>query len=160
MEESDAERFAGRRADDSRAQRDHDGRASEPYPFPTVALPARHFVALTAVVIVFLAHRSAGTVIDEGGLFLLSSIAVLGSAWFAGTGSALSVTVLGAVLGSVVAGRDGLAGGPDASRAVRRTGTAADRLVAELRRRATDRRSARPRLANAARARDQRRRAG
>jgi signal transduction histidine kinase/ActR/RegA family two-component response regulator len=78
--------------------------ASGPYPFPAVALPARHFVALTAVVIVFLAHRAAGTVIDEGGVFLLLSIAVLGSAWFAGTGSALSVTVLGAVLGSVVAG--------------------------------------------------------
>src|SRR5688500_13321175 len=83
-------------------------RASGPYPFPTVALPARHFVALIAVVIVFLAHRAAGTIIDEGGLFLLLSIVVLGSAWFAGTGSALSVTVLGAVLGSVVAGRNGL----------------------------------------------------
>ena len=82
-------------------------KASGPYPFPTVALPARHFVALTAVVIVFLAHRAADTVIDEGGLFLLLSIAVLGSAWFAGTGSALSVTVLGAVLGSLVAGTGG-----------------------------------------------------
>jgi signal transduction histidine kinase len=80
--------------------------ASGPYPFPAVALPVRHFVALTAVVIVFMAHRAAGTVIDEGGLFLLLSIAVLGSAWFAGTGSALSVTVLGAVLGSVVAGKE------------------------------------------------------
>jgi signal transduction histidine kinase/CheY-like chemotaxis protein len=83
-------------------------RATGPYPFPTVALPARHFVALTAVVIVFLAHRAAGTVVDEGGLFLLLSIAVLGSAWFAGTGSALSVTVLGAVLGSAVAGGRGV----------------------------------------------------
>ena len=82
-------------------------RATGPYPFPTVAVPARHFVALTAVVIVFLAHRAGGTVVDEGGLFLLLSIAVLGSAWFAGTGSALSVTVLGAVLGSLVAGKDG-----------------------------------------------------
>src|SRR5438034_10946125 len=82
-------------------------RATGPYPFPTVALPARHFVALSAVVIVFLAYRAAGTVIDEGGLFLLLSIAVLGSAWFAGTGSALSVTVLGAVLGSLVAGKHG-----------------------------------------------------
>ena len=79
--------------------------SSGPYPFPAVARPARHFVALTAVVIVILAHRMAGSVVDEGGLFLLLSIAVLGSAWFAGTGSALSVTVLGAVLGSMVAGR-------------------------------------------------------
>ncbi len=82
-------------------------RATGPYPFPTVARPARHFVALTAVVIVFLAHRAADTVIDEGGLFLVLSIVVLGSAWFAGTGSALSVTVLGAVLGSLVAGQQG-----------------------------------------------------
>lgn len=81
-------------------------RAPETYPFPAIARPARHFVALTAVVIVILAHRMAGTVVDEGGLFLLLSIAVLGSAWFAGTGSALSVTVLGAVLGSLVAGRE------------------------------------------------------
>ena len=79
-------------------------KATGPYPFPSVAIPARHFVALTSVVIVFLAHRAAGTVIDDGGLFLLLSIAVLGSAWFAGTGSALSVTVLGAVLGSLAAG--------------------------------------------------------
>jgi signal transduction histidine kinase len=78
-----------------------------PYPFPSIATPARHFVALTSVVIVFLAHRAAGTVIDEGGLFLLLSVAVLGSAWFAGTGSALSVTVLGAVLGSLVSGNTG-----------------------------------------------------
>ena len=78
--------------------------ATGPYPFPAVTLPARHFIALTAVVIVFVAHRAAGTVIDEGGLFLLLSVAVLGSAWFAGTGSALSVIVLGAVLGSAVAG--------------------------------------------------------
>jgi signal transduction histidine kinase/CheY-like chemotaxis protein len=78
----------------------------QPYPFPAIARPARHFVALTAVVIVFLAQRMAGTVVDEGGLFLLLSIAVLGSAWFAGTGCALSVTVLGAVLGSVVAGKE------------------------------------------------------
>jgi signal transduction histidine kinase len=82
-------------------------RATGPYPFPTVALPVRHFVALTAVVIVFLAHRAADTIIDEGGLFLLLSIVVLGSAWFAGTGCALSVTVLGAVLGSLVAGQRG-----------------------------------------------------
>jgi signal transduction histidine kinase len=81
--------------------------ASGPYPFPSIALPARHFVALTAVVLVFLAHRAAGSVIDEGGLFLLLSVAVLGSAWFAGTASALSVTVLGAVLGAAVSGSGG-----------------------------------------------------
>jgi signal transduction histidine kinase len=82
-------------------------RGTGPYPFPAVAVPARHVIALIAVVIVFVAHRTAVTVIDEGGLFLLLSIVVLGSAWFSGTGSALSVTVLGAVLGSLVAGHSG-----------------------------------------------------
>lgn len=77
-----------------------------PFPFPAVARPARHFAALTAVVAVFLAYRASG-VIDEGGLFLLLGTAVLGSAWFAGTGSALAVTVFGAVLGSLVAGDPG-----------------------------------------------------
>src|SRR4026209_303288 len=74
------------------------------YPFPAVPQAIRHVIALTAVVIVFLAYRNSGSLIDDGGLFLLLSIAVLGSAWFAGTGSALSVTVLGAVLGSFAAG--------------------------------------------------------
>src|SRR4051812_32178141 len=79
-------------------------REAADYPFPSIPLAVRHFVALVSVVIVFLAYRSSATVIDDGGLFLLLSIAVLGSAWFAGTGSALAVTVLGAILGSVVAG--------------------------------------------------------
>jgi len=74
------------------------------YPFPSIPLAFRHAVALISVVIVFLAYRSSGTLIDDGGLFLLLSIAVLGSAWFAGTASALAVTVFGAVLGSFVAG--------------------------------------------------------
>lgn len=75
------------------------------YPFPSVPIFVRRAVALVAVVIVFLAYRNSGHVIDDGGLFLLLSIAVLGSAWFAGTGTALSVTVLGAVLGSLAAGQ-------------------------------------------------------
>jgi signal transduction histidine kinase/CheY-like chemotaxis protein len=81
----------------------HDG---PEYPFPSISSAVRHAVALISVVVVFLAYRSSGTVIDDGGLFLLLSIAVLGSAWFAGTGSALAVTVLGAVLGYVAAGHD------------------------------------------------------
>jgi signal transduction histidine kinase len=125
-------------------------RAQGPYPFPRVAVPARHFVALTTVVIVFVAHRAAGTVIDEGGLFLLLGIAVLGSAWFAGTGSALSVTVFGAVLGSLVAN----AGSPAAQTHLALfvgQGLLLTGLVAELRRaRHTAEREAG--LANAARA--------
>jgi signal transduction histidine kinase/CheY-like chemotaxis protein len=78
--------------------------ATGPYPFPDIPAAVRHIVALTMVVIVFLAYRTSGTLIDEGGLFLLLSIAVLGSAWFAGSRSALAVTVLGAVLASFLTG--------------------------------------------------------
>ena len=75
-----------------------------PYPFPRIAVPVRYVVALAAVVLVFIGYNASDTVIDDGALFLLLSIAVLGSAWFAGTGSALAVTVLSAVLGATVAG--------------------------------------------------------
>jgi signal transduction histidine kinase len=71
-----------------------------PFPFPQIPVAVRHFVALAMVVIVFLAYRSSGNLIDEGSLFLLLGTAVLVSAWAAGSRSALSVTVLGAVLGS------------------------------------------------------------
>jgi signal transduction histidine kinase len=70
--------------------------------FPLQAIPsgARHAISLTAVVLVYVAYRTSGTVIDDGGLFLLLSIAVLFNAWFSGTGAALAATVIGAVLGS------------------------------------------------------------
>jgi signal transduction histidine kinase/CheY-like chemotaxis protein len=74
-------------------------RGTGPYPFPRIPVPVRQFVALMAVIIAFLASRTYPAVIDEGGLFLLMGTTVLGAAWFAGTGSALAVTVLGAVLG-------------------------------------------------------------
>jgi signal transduction histidine kinase len=76
-------------------------RVAGPYPFPAIPLPVRHFVAVTGVVIAFLASRTTPAVVDEGGLFLFMSITVLGAAWFAGTGSALAVTVLGATLAGV-----------------------------------------------------------
>src|SRR5436190_9799880 len=73
-------------------------RATGPFPFPAIPIPVRHFVALTAVAIAFIASRTTPSVIDDGGLYLLMAITVLGAAWFAGTGSALAVTVLGAAL--------------------------------------------------------------
>ena len=79
--------------------------AADPYPFPTVPPFVRQVVAAVAVVIIFLASRRFSSVIDEGGLYLLLSIAVLVSAWFAGTRSALAVTLLGTVLGSMAGGR-------------------------------------------------------
>jgi signal transduction histidine kinase len=65
-----------------------------------IPAPVRHAVGLALVVVVFLAYRHSGTVIDDGGLFLLLGIVVLFNAWFAGTSTALTATVLGAVLGA------------------------------------------------------------
>jgi signal transduction histidine kinase len=76
-----------------------------PFPFATIPPAVRHTVSLTVVVLVYLAYERSGTVIDDGGLFLLLSIAVLFSAWFAGTGTALAATITGAVLGSLSAGQ-------------------------------------------------------
>jgi signal transduction histidine kinase/CheY-like chemotaxis protein len=77
-------------------------RGTGSYSFPTLPLAVRQFVALSALVIVIMLARTS-QMIDEGGLFLLLSVTVLGSAWLAGTGTALAVTVLGAIFGAVVA---------------------------------------------------------
>jgi signal transduction histidine kinase/CheY-like chemotaxis protein len=61
-------------------------------------------VSLSAVVIVYFLARS-NPAIDDGGFFLLLSVTVLGSAWFAGTGAALAVTGVGAALGAVAVDR-------------------------------------------------------
>jgi signal transduction histidine kinase len=76
-----------------------------PYPFPTVPATVRYFVALSLVVLVYLLPRSSTSIVDDGGLFLLLSITVLGSAWFGGTGAALLATVIGALLGAADAAR-------------------------------------------------------
>src|SRR5579864_4396248 len=75
-------------------------RPSGPLPFPELPAVPRHALALVAVVLVFLLPRS-NLLIDDGSRFLLLSIAILGCAWFAGTGNALGATVLGAILGSI-----------------------------------------------------------
>src|SRR5437763_14105593 len=77
---------------------------SGPFPFQGIPPPARHAISLTSVLLVYLGYRTSGTVIDDGGLFLLLSIAVLFNAWFSGTGAALAATVIGAVLGSAAGG--------------------------------------------------------
>ncbi len=82
-----------------------------PFPFQAIPRGARHAISLGSVVLVYVAYRTTATVIDDGGLFLLLSIAVLFNAWFSGTGAALAATVIGAVLGS-------LAGGPTHDAAV------------------------------------------
>jgi signal transduction histidine kinase/CheY-like chemotaxis protein len=83
------------------------GMAAGPYPFPALPVAVRYTLSLAAVAVVFLLARSPAGYVDDGGLFLLLSITVLGSAWFTGTGAALAVTVTGAVFGALAGGRDG-----------------------------------------------------
>jgi signal transduction histidine kinase len=73
-----------------------------PFPFARLSPLLRQSIPIAVTFLVFAAGRST-TVIDDGGLFLLLSLTVLASAWFAGTGSALAVTVIGAVTGAMVA---------------------------------------------------------
>jgi signal transduction histidine kinase len=73
---------------------------ADAYPFSTRPPPLRFAVALASVGIVFLANAAFDNVIDDGSQFLLLGMAVMASAWFAGTGPALAATVLGAVLGA------------------------------------------------------------
>jgi signal transduction histidine kinase/CheY-like chemotaxis protein len=70
------------------------------YPFPTFPAHLRFTIALAAVAVVFIIDRWSGWPLDEPAKFLLLGIAVMASAWFAGTGPALAATVLGAVLGA------------------------------------------------------------
>jgi signal transduction histidine kinase len=75
-----------------------------PFPFARLSPVLRQSVPVGATFLAFAAAQST-SVIDDGGLFLLLSLIVLASAWFAGTVSALIVTVLGAVTGATVAER-------------------------------------------------------
>jgi signal transduction histidine kinase len=77
---------------------------ADAYPFPPLPAPLRFAIALAAVAVVFAADHAAGSMIDDGGKFLLLGTAVMASAWLAGTGPALAATVLGAVLGAREAG--------------------------------------------------------
>ncbi len=70
------------------------------FPYPALPAPLRFIVALVAVIVVYLADYTFDPLIDDGSLFLLLGIAVMVTAWFAGTGPALAATVLGAVLGA------------------------------------------------------------
>jgi signal transduction histidine kinase/CheY-like chemotaxis protein len=72
---------------------------ADAYPFPTLPAPLRFAIALTFILLVYVAARWTA-VVDDGSYCLLLAIAVMSSAWFAGTGPALAATVLGAVLGA------------------------------------------------------------
>ena len=74
-------------------------RPADAYPFPTFSAPLRFAIAMAAVSVVFITDAVAATALDHVSKFLLLGTAVLASAWFAGTGPALSATILGAALG-------------------------------------------------------------
>jgi signal transduction histidine kinase/CheY-like chemotaxis protein len=73
---------------------------ADAYPFPPRAAPLRFAVALASVGAVFVIDYFFGPLVDDGSQFLLLGMAVMASAWFAGTGPALAATVVGAVVGA------------------------------------------------------------
>jgi len=77
---------------------------ADSYPFPTQPAPLRFGVAFAALAVVWVIDRAAGAVMDVGSHFLLLGMAVMATAWFAGTGPALATTVVGAVLGATGTG--------------------------------------------------------
>jgi signal transduction histidine kinase len=54
-------------------------------------------MAVAAVAVVFVIDRTLDALVDEGSLFLLLSIAVMATAWVAGTGPALAAAVAGSL---------------------------------------------------------------
>src|SRR5262249_28194354 len=86
---------------------------ADAYPFRTLPTPLRFAIALGSILFVSLVARST-SVIDDGSYCLLLAIAVMSSAWFAGTGPALAATVLGAVLGAIDAREQFLSGAASA----------------------------------------------
>ena len=73
---------------------------ADAYPFPAQPAPIRFAVALGAVSAVFVVDFFFDNLIDDGSHFLLLGIAVMATAWFAGTGPALAATIVGATLGA------------------------------------------------------------
>ena len=73
---------------------------ADAFPFPTQSAPLRFVVGLAAVATIFIIDSRSGELIDDESHFLLLGIAVMASAWVAGTGPALAATILGAVLGA------------------------------------------------------------
>ena len=74
--------------------------AADAYPLQPLGSALRFAIALSAVALMFAACWAARDMIDDGSKFLLLGTAVMGCAWFAGTGPALAATVLGALLGA------------------------------------------------------------
>ena len=73
---------------------------ADAYPFPTFPVPVRFGIAVVMLLAVVLIDRAAGALIDNGSHLILLATAVMATALFAGTGPALSATVVAAVLGA------------------------------------------------------------
>ena len=73
--------------------------SADAYPFRTLSAPLRFGIALLLVGVVFVLQVTAASLIDTGSHLILLGIAVMATAWFAGTGPALAATVIAAILG-------------------------------------------------------------
>jgi signal transduction histidine kinase/CheY-like chemotaxis protein len=73
--------------------------SADAFPFRTFPVTFRFAVATAAVLIVYVLDAQSGPLIDDGSEFLLLTMAVMASAWFAGTGPAIFATVVGALVG-------------------------------------------------------------
>ena len=75
-------------------------RTADAYPFRTYSAPVRFGIALALLVTVVVLDRSTTPLFDNGSHLILLAIAVMATAWFAGTGPALAATIVAAVLGA------------------------------------------------------------
>lgn len=73
---------------------------ADAYPFPTLAAPVRFGIAILTVGLVAILDQTLDVLIDDGSQLILFGIAVLATAWFAGTGPALAATVGASVVGA------------------------------------------------------------
>jgi signal transduction histidine kinase len=85
-------------------------RSADAYPFPTFSAPLRFSFAIGSIAVVFLVSQKFALFVDDASLFLLLGIAVMATAWTAGTGPALLASVAAALLGASDAERAGIAG--------------------------------------------------
>jgi signal transduction histidine kinase len=75
-------------------------RTADAYPFRTYSAPVRFGIALALLAAVVVLDRSTTPLFDNGSHLILLAIAVMATAWFAGTGPALAATIVAAVLGA------------------------------------------------------------
>ena len=75
-------------------------RTADAYPFRTYSVPVRFGIALALLAAVVLLDFSTSPFFDNGSHLILLAIAVMATAWFAGTGPALAATIVASLLGA------------------------------------------------------------